>query len=489
MPEQILLQGKILGTEEFLLASSAEGRSGRSAGEDLLAGRSQWISLLCEVLPRALLAELGLARILLGSSGGGQFLVVLPGEAREAAETFLSAAARQVGELSSGHARLIWGVTDNLGDWAVIRKRLNDDLQRKRNAPLADVDTSALFQPFARSNHSNGDTYFAKELGAKVREAARIGWSPENPGKVIPGEGKHSWSLSANISPDGIMLARHAAPSDDGKTAASVQTLARRAQGRSIWGVLRGDVDNFGLRMRRVHSIEEHVPLSVLFKQFFAGELEVLCSMPEFWRKVSIIYSGGDDFAVYGSWDTLIALAREVQRLFHRFTEENLKEYPGAEGKTISMAIALAPETYYPLAAVYEEAGRNLDLAKSADKDCIYLLGRILEWRHLADAAELKDTVTRLIHDFRMSRQFLYQLRSFYRHDAYAGGHAGTLQTQRTWRFQRRFNRILSGTRDREFQKLRTHLISELVGRKSAEVKLRPAGLVALEWARLVTEV
>ncbi len=130
-----------------------------------------------------------------------------------------------------------------------------------------------------------------------------------------------------------------------------MQTLGRRAQGRSIWGVLRGDVDNFGLRLRRVHSIEEHVPLSVLYKQFFAGELEVLCSLPEFWRKVSIIYSGGDDFAVYGSWDALIALAREVQRLFHRFTEENLKEYPGAEGKTISMAIALAPETYYPAGA------------------------------------------------------------------------------------------------------------------------------------------
>src|SRR5437588_9685865 len=95
MPEQILLQGKILGTEEFLLASSAEGRPGRSAGEDLLAGRSQWISLLCEVLPRALLAELGLARILLGSSGGGQFLVVLPGGVREAAEDFLVAAAKQ----------------------------------------------------------------------------------------------------------------------------------------------------------------------------------------------------------------------------------------------------------------------------------------------------------------------------------------------------------------------------------------------------------
>jgi hypothetical protein len=90
MPEQILLQGKILGTEEFLLAAPAEGRSVRSAGEDLLAGKSQWITLLCEVLPRALLAELGLARILLGSSGGGQFLVVLPGNVREAAENSYS---------------------------------------------------------------------------------------------------------------------------------------------------------------------------------------------------------------------------------------------------------------------------------------------------------------------------------------------------------------------------------------------------------------
>src|ERR1035438_1387171 len=137
MSEQILLQGKILGTEEFLVTGHAEGRSARSAGEDLLAGRSQWITLLCEVLPRALLAELGLARILLGSSGGGQFLVVLPGEARSAAENFLTAAARQVSDISGNRVKLVWAVTDNLGDWAIIRRRLNEELQGKRNAPFA----------------------------------------------------------------------------------------------------------------------------------------------------------------------------------------------------------------------------------------------------------------------------------------------------------------------------------------------------------------
>src|SRR5258706_15983978 len=116
MPEQILLQGKILGTDDFLLAPPAEGRPVRSAGEDLLAGTWQWITLLPEVLPRALLAELALARILLGSSGGGQFLLVLPGEALPAAETFLQAATAQIAQLSSGLVKLIWAATDNLAD-------------------------------------------------------------------------------------------------------------------------------------------------------------------------------------------------------------------------------------------------------------------------------------------------------------------------------------------------------------------------------------
>ena len=75
----------------------------------------------------------------------------------------------------------------------------------------------------------------------------------------------------------------------------------------------------------------------------------------------------------------------------------------------------------------------------------------------------LKDTVTRLVHDFRCRGSSCMQLRSFYQREAYGDG--AEAKRQRTWRFQRRFNRILSGTRDREFQKLRTHLINEMVGR------------------------
>lgn len=495
MSEQILLQGKILGIEPFLVSAGPRG----PADEELFAGRSQWLTLISEVLPRALLAELGLARVLLGASGGGQFLLVLPGEARDLARQLLESAARQMAELGGGHLKLLWSFTENLGDWSVVRKRLNEELQRKRNTPLAENGAGA-FQPSAApaaSGESEADRYFSTQLGLRVREGATIGWSPEAPALVTPGSGKHTWALSSNLSLDGITLARHAAPTDDGKNAARVSVLARRAQGQHLWGVLRGDVDNFLVRLRRLQTIEEHVQVSVLYKHFFAGELEVLCSMPEFWRKVTILYSGGDDFAVYGSWDALILLARELQRLFQRFTEENLKDFPGAEAKTISMALALAPGPGAAFATVYEQAGRNLDLAKSADKDCIFLLGRVLEWKRLADAADLKDTIVQMLEEFRGSRQFLAQLRGFYQKEIVAGGSPDAdAALNRLGRFQRRFHRALGNSRDREFQKLRAHLVNEIVGRKAvpqgkpgARVKLRPAGLVAMEWARLASEV
>jgi CRISPR-associated protein Csm1 len=256
--------------------------------------------------------------------------------------------------------------------------------------------------------------------------------------------------------------------------------------------VLRGDVDNFGIRFRRAQSIEEHVSLSVIIKQFFAGELEVVCSMPEFWRRVTILYSGSDDFAVYGAWDSLILLAREVQRLFHRLSEETMRELPGPEGKTISMALAVAPETDAGLAAVYRDAGRKLEIAKASGKDCFYLLGRTLEWKQIAEAQELKERMARMVTEFGCSTQFLSELASFYRDTTVLPG-AGRSRWQekrfeRPWRFYRRLNRLLAGSRDREFQRVRTNLIGELIGKGSSQRKLRPAGRVALEWARLTTE-
>src|SRR5277367_2480806 len=344
MSEQILVQGKLLGIDTFLASPGSD---------EVLAARSLWITLVCEVVPRALLEELELARLLLGSSGGGQFLLVIPDTHRAPAEEFLSKTAAEISSATGSSIQLIWSTTENLGDWTVVRKRLTDGLDAHRDTPLAHERDFEPFAPPAEQSESP----FTSELAQALREASSISWSADSPMVVTAESGKHSWNLTPNLSLDGIAIARHAAPGEEGRASATTAELAARSHGRPLWGVLRGDVDLFAVRLRRVQSIEEHVQLSMLYKQFFAGELEVLCSMPEFWRKVTILYSGGNDFAVYGSWDALIPLARELQRMFQRFTEENLKDFPGAEAKTITMACTLAESPDSSLTAVYQQCG------------------------------------------------------------------------------------------------------------------------------------
>ena len=484
MPEQILLQGKLLGIDDFL-ASQRDAEHDANEPETVVA-RSLWISLVCEVLPRALLAEFDLARVLLGSSGGEQFLLVLPDTARDAANQFLTAAARQLEELTQRTVRLIWASTENLGDWTVVRKRLTEELAARENAPARNTYN---FEPYAPAAPAD---LFTPELAATLRHASSIGWSPGLPAIITIGEARHRWPLSPNLSLDGIMLTREAAPGPDGAPALPADFL-RRAPGRPLWGVLRGDVDNFAIRLRRLNSIEEHVQISVLYKQFFAGELNVPHRPDEFRQKYSILYSGGNDFAVYGSWDALIELARELHGTFRRFAEENLREFPGAEAKTITMAIALSDDPCEPLAALFEQAGRNLATAKAEDKDCIYLLDRILEWKQLDDAADLKDAVSRVSEEFKAGRQFLEQLTRLYRKVSSSADSQADHERllARAYRFQRRYSRAAGSRREREFQKLRTHLINEIVGRNvrpaaGKQFRLRPAGVVALEWARLL---
>ena len=493
---QIFLQGKLLGIEEFLLAPAAGTLDSDSLADytdQVFLGRSHWVSLLCEVLPRALLAEMGLAKILLGSSGGGQFMVLLPEESRIDAEGLLRSAARDILHFSRGALRLVWSVTENLGDWSVIRKRLSDELERVKHAPG--------FSPEIDVQMAESDAYFAQVLGWNLRDATSVGWSPSSPGMILLGGGKHNWQLGRDqTNPDNIPFVRHTAQSDDGQTSkpASGSVLASRAKGMATWGVLRGDVDNFDIRIRRAQSIDEHLQFSVMFKQFFAGELEVQCSMPEYFRNVSVIYSGGDDFAVMGSWDSLIGLAGEMERLFHLFAGQNLKDFAGVEAKTITLALALAPSVDASLGAVFEEAGRRLEAAKAVANDSFWLLGRTLEWKQFSDAASLKKLLLRMVTEFGCSPQYLKDLCGMYREtqSRMSKRQARRSGGERPWRYHRRLNRILSAARTGarpnrirgDFQKARAALIADLIGRSAVSVKLRPAGRVALEWARLSAE-
>src|SRR5579871_6770610 len=112
MSAQILLQGTLAGAEEFLLSPPAD-KDNRA-----FEARLMWLTLLDEALPRALLAELGLPPLMLGASGGGRFLVILPDQARaDAAAQFLEKATVAIESATAGMMRVAWSATENLADW------------------------------------------------------------------------------------------------------------------------------------------------------------------------------------------------------------------------------------------------------------------------------------------------------------------------------------------------------------------------------------
>ena len=445
-------------------------------GPEVFAGRCLYTSLVAEAAPRALLARLGLAPELLGISGGGQFLAVLDSEHIPAANEFLIEVTRQLGAFTGAQLRWAWAVTENLGAWSDVRKRLDESMERWRRAPVREYE--GLFDPF-EPRTSATDEFFAA-LWRHLPDSAAVRWDPSSPGMLAPADMP-------------LPVASHTAPNDTDHASALPAEIAARASGAKAWGVLRGDVDGLTERLKKATTVEEHIQITVLLKQLFAGEAQTLAALPEFWRKISILYTGSGDFAVFGCWDALIAFAREMRRIFALGAEAILKDFAGAEGKTLSLAIALAPSPEASLASTYAEAGRLLELAKNEGRDSICLFGRTLDWKQFAGAADLQKTLVKLIDDFGCPPQLLGELAAFYREtdSNLAGrGRRKAVETHdRPWRFYRRLGRVLDvPSRSRDYQKARKSLLEEFLNRRQASVKLKPSGRVALDWARLAQE-
>ena len=185
MSLQVFLEAHLRGSERFLTRPTV------SANPYLeFSGRNAWLTLLSDVLPRALLAEMKLSRMLLGAAGGEQFLLVLTDESIAQANVFLTEAAAAIAERSGGLLELVWASTENLGSWPIVRQRLDESLQRRFGA----AGTAPDFTPFSRPESRSGADYFLK-LAESLAGATHIGWSAEAPATLHDEAGTHRWPV------------------------------------------------------------------------------------------------------------------------------------------------------------------------------------------------------------------------------------------------------------------------------------------------------
>lgn len=178
-------------------------------------------------------------------------------------------------------------------------------------------------------------------------------------------------------------------------------------------GVLRMDVDNLGSIFqggipKEKASLSRYAALSRSFDYFFSGYLNVICK--EYGRDDAsfIIYSGGDDVFIVGSWDVTIEIAKQIQSDFHRFTCFN-------PAFSISGGIAILGAKF-PIIAGAEESAEEEELAKEhvcgeCKKDSVSFFSLPLNWKKEFPAVEqLKDEISELLESDELPKSFLSKI-------------------------------------------------------------------------------
>lgn len=206
-------------------------------------------------------------------------------------------------------------------------------------------------------------------------------------------------------------------------------------------GVLRMDVDSLGRVMTRGlffadkphRSMAATSALSAALDRFFAGYLDVLCrqvtAKPEMAGLdghaedlLYVIYAGGDDLFVVGSWHLLPLLAERVNTAFEQYVGGNPFLH-------ISAGITLEGRKF-PLYQAAKRAGQaleggakkhkyveNLQGAKEPlrlKKNAVHFLGQTVGWGEFGQVREKADRLARLVKEKDVPRGLLQTLQMIY---------------------------------------------------------------------------
>ena len=194
--------------------------------------------------------------------------------------------------------------------------------------------------------------------------------------------------------------------------------FGENANGIQRMGILRLDVDNLGEIFIRglkfpgatgqeeeMGSLSRVTTLSRQLHLFFAGHLmEILRD----YQRSQIIYSGGDDIFLVGSWDELPEVADKIRHEFQHYCANN-------PTFTLSAGLIMV-DGKYPISRSADMAREAESRAKtqkrnSREKDAICLLDTVIGWEEYPRALKLRKQIKTIIEKTE-NRAILDRLRS-----------------------------------------------------------------------------
>lgn len=152
--------------------------------------------------------------------------------------------------------------------------------------------------------------------------------------------------------------------SNKNKNIKDFKEFANESKGIDRIGVLRADVDDLGAafvsgfnKEKKQETLSRTSTLSRQLSMFFKYYINQL--LEEENRNALIVYAGGDDMFIVGSWNDIIELSKDIRESFKNFTQNKL---------TISAGIGIYNHSY-PIARIATEVGELENAAKTKDKN------------------------------------------------------------------------------------------------------------------------
>lgn len=177
----------------------------------------------------------------------------------------------------------------------------------------------------------------------------------------------------------GYRLVARAAPMNNGRILDNTE-IAMLSEGVQRLGILRMDVDDLGLVFSRGlanATFSRISTLSTMLSLFFDGWVEELCKEE---GRIYLIYSGGDDLFIVGSWDAIPEIALSIRNDFRRYTCHN-------PNITLSAGISIVDDMF-PIYKAADISKEHLEEAKGLErdgekKDAVCFLGEVMDWKEL----------------------------------------------------------------------------------------------------------
>ena len=422
-PFALLLQIDLSGIQKFIFDIPSKGAA------KSLKGRSFYLQLLGEIIARFVLDRLELPISNLLYDGGGNLFLLAP---KSKEDKLVEIRKEIVRNLANAHGGAIYAAigwtevkAEDYQNFGALWKKATESTARIKTNRFQEINYTHVFEPQAPGAEMEFKEFTqsirsmrAFALRAIEAKSDKTATSPLDVFKSFGYEVSFLDRLDSKGT-DGkseiyVLNSTEFLPKYSGFRFFAMNTppklefdnIAEAATGdKKKLALLKMDVDNLGRIFidglpENERTISRLATLSRLFRLFFEGYLSVLCrELDPQANKIYVVYAGGDDTFIIGTWDVMFELAERIQKDFTQFTANNPDIHLSA-----SLTIV---HKHFPVIRAVALADESLDKAKAhllggehePKKNKITIFDQVFTWREFDYIKDFKTIIFDLIGD------------------------------------------------------------------------------------------